>query len=379
MAQGLSALSSRVVGFALLGATMSTPAAAQEAPSFKVGARLQGWYQAVEAGALDGSTLNDFVLRRGYVHLTGTFPSDITLFAHVAADRVGQQGLDNPGIGLGSGLALRDAWIAWSPTPAFRLQLGRMYVPFTRTFGTESTFTLLTVDLPSSQGGTRGGIFYASKVGRDDGLVVWGTPLEGRLQYRLGVMEGVEGASNPSDSLRVAGRVAVNLLEPETTWFNRGTYLGTKRVLALAVGFDRQANLVAAGGRRFDSQGWTVDAFFDHPLRGGGAVTVEGGFTDVDGVTQTLPFTGLTPGADARIGYAQAGYLLPRPIGPGRLQFYGRYETIDGAGDDTSFPAVGANYLIRGHDVKATFDWSWIDRDRQSTRQVITIQLQLGI
>ena len=102
---------------------------AQEAPSVKVGARFQGWYQAVEGAAPDGSTANDFVIRRAYVYLNGTLPTQhVSFFAHVAGDRVGQQGLDNPGLGLGTGIAVRDAWVAREPTPAFRVQAGRMLV-----------------------------------------------------------------------------------------------------------------------------------------------------------------------------------------------------------------------------------------------------------
>jgi hypothetical protein len=90
------------------------------------------------------------------------------------------------------------------------------------------------------------------------------------------------------------------LLEPETTWFNRGTYLGTKRVLAFGFGIDRQDDLTATGHPRFDSHAWTLDGFLDHPL-GKGAVTLEASVTDIDGLTQPLAFAGLTAGATARL------------------------------------------------------------------------------
>lgn len=366
------------VGMGILLWSMSV--AAQDAPSVKVGARLQGWYQAVEDAAPDGSTANDFLIRRAYVYVNGTLPAQhVSFFAHVAGDRLGQQGLDNPGLGLGTGIAVRDAWVAWEPTPGFRVQAGRMYVPFTRAFGTESTFTLLTADLPTSQGGGRGSLFYASKVGRDDGVVVWGTPLNGRLQYRVGVMEGVEGAANPSDALRLAGRLAVQLLEPESTWFNRGTYLGTKRVLAFGFGLDRQDDLTATGGPRFDSHAWTLDGFFDYPV-GKGAVTVEASVTGVEGLTQPLAVAGLVAGTDARIAYLNAGYVLPGQVGPGRIQMFGRWERVDGEGDrDTSTPTFGANYLVRGHDFKVTTEWSQIDRYAVGRTQALTVEVQVGI
>ncbi len=358
----------------------SMSAMAQDVPSIKVGARLQGWYQVVEDAAPDGSAAADFLIRRAYVYVDGTLPAQhVSIFAHVAGDRIGQQGLDNPGVGLGTGIAVRDAWVAWEPTPAFRVQAGRMFVPFTRAFGTESTFTFLTTDLPTAQGGGRGALFYASKVGRDDGVVVWGTPLQGRLQYRIAVMEGVEGTANPSDALRLTGRVAVQFLEPENTWFNRGTYLGTKRVLAFGFGVDRQPDLTATEPPRFDSYAWTLDGFFDH-LVGRGAITVEASITHVDGLTQPLEFAALAPGEDARLGYVNAGYLLPGQIGPGRVQVFGRWERVYGEGDrDTSAPALGANYLVRGHDVKTTVEWSQIDRHGVAKTQALTVQIQVGI
>ena len=358
------------------GAIVSTAHAADK-PSLTVGLRLQGWYVAEPHGAADGGTAQDFLLRRGYMSLAGKLNSTVSAFVHVAGDRIGQTGLDAPGLGLGTGLALRDAWVAWQPHPAFHVQAGRMYVPFTRAYGTESTFTLLTLDLPQTQGGGRGTIFYPSKVGRDDGVVVWGGFWRGRIQYRAGVMDGAEGPSNPSDSLRFAGRVSLNLLEPETAWFNRGTYLGEKRVLALSVGFDRQADLVIADATR-TYRAWTADLFLDRPV-GRGAVTVEASYSDAHALPLGLPFAGVTAGADSRMAYLQGGFLLPWHLGPGRLQLYGRAERIlVSGGDDTSLPGAGLNYLVGGHDLKVTADWSRCPRGSRPATNALTFQTQVG-
>ncbi|MGE5814666.1 MAG: porin [Acidobacteriota bacterium] len=354
------------------------PGSAQDAPSFQLGGRAQVWYEALQHAAPDHTTGQDFLIRRAYITLNGKLPGNVSLVAQIGGDRIGQQGLDNPGLAVGSGVAFRDLFIAWEPTPAVRLQLGRMCIPFVRAFGSESAFGLLALDVPFSQGGTRGALFYASKVGRDDGIVLWGTPLDGHLQYRLGVMEGVEGSSNPSDSLRYAGRFIVNVFDPETTYATRGTYLGTKRVLALAAGFDRQSDLATSTVAAYDPQAWTTDVFFDQPVRGG-AVTVEASFSDVNGLTQPMAFAGLTPGADARIGYMLGGYLLPQPIGKARLQVYGRYESIDGPDDsDTTVPAFGANVLLRGQDFKTSAEWSRIDHTGSDPVQIFTVQMQIA-
>jgi hypothetical protein len=364
---------------AVVGSALVVPAAeAADAPSLRVGLRLQGWYVAEQNGAPDGSTAHDFLLRRGYLSVTGKLTSTVSAFVHVSGDRIGQAGLDAPGLGLGTGVALRDAWVAWAPHPALRVQAGRMYVPFTRAYGTESTFTLLGLDLPQSQGGGRGAIFYPSKVGRDDGVVAWGGPLGGRVQYRLGVLQGVEGAMNPGASLRLSGRASVNLLEAETGWFNRGTYLGEKRVLAIGAGFDRQPGLVLAGAPDQTYRAWTADAFLDHPL-GRGALTVEASYTDAHSLPAGLSFAGIPAGGDARIAYLQGGYLLPWPLGSGRIQAYCRGERIFvTAGDDTTLPSAGINYLIRGQDLKVTVDWSRASSATRPASSAVTLQAQVG-
>ncbi|MCC7264267.1 MAG: hypothetical protein IT369_17290, partial [Candidatus Latescibacteria bacterium] len=139
-----------VVAAGLIG---SLPAAAEytvagSAPSkAEFSAWAQVWYQHV-GEAQQGTRLNDFMLRRVYFSLKGERGPRLGFFTHLAADRVGQQGLDDPGVGLGSGIALRDAWISLTLSEAFKVQLGRMYVPLTRNYGTTSTKAMLTTDLP---------------------------------------------------------------------------------------------------------------------------------------------------------------------------------------------------------------------------------------
>jgi hypothetical protein len=343
-----------------------------EEHKLKAGLRLQTWYQFVEDGTSGGDkNLNDFMIRRFYITLKGEVLPNLGFFSNIANDRLGQDGLDNSSMGLGSGIAIRDAWIYYNLHPAFQVQMGRMYIPFTRNYGTTSTFFLLPLDLGFTQGGVRGNIFYTSKVGRDDGVVVWGNPFDGKVQYRLGVFEGVEDdfnpanparAGNPDDNVRFAGRFALNLLDQETKWFNKGSYLGKKKVLALGAGFDYQEDLILNGRDGQNNLGWTVDLFFDHPV-GNGAVTFEAAYIKEHNVTQTIPYSWLVSGDDAYIYYAQGGYLLPCELGPGRFQPYVRYERLNVDGKpDTGIPCAGLNYFLKGHDAKLTLDWTLIDQ-----------------
>jgi hypothetical protein len=349
----------------------------------EVGIWMQTWFQYVEDGKGD-EDLNDFLIRRAYMYLKGQVTEHVSFFTHIASDKVGAEGLDNPSVGLGSGVAWRDLWITLNLHEALKIQVGRMYVPLTRNYGTTSTKCMLTADLPFLQGGSRGGIFYASKVGRDDSVVIWGNPLDGLLQYRFMISEGVEGANNPEDNLRFAGRLSLSLLEPETGWFNKGTYLGQKKVLSLGLGAQSQKDLTLNDVEGKDNRVWTADVFFDHPV-GDGAVTFEAAYINIENCTETQPamYTDLDAGEDAENWYFNVGYLLPGSFGPGQLQPYFRYEKldVDGAGNEgTDFYSGGVNYFMKGHDCKITADYMNVDPDNSAKddRDIFTLQFCIG-
>ena len=357
----------------------------------EIGIWMQAMYQWVEDGKINGSKyedLNDFMIRRAYMYLKGDVTKYVSFFTHLASDKVGMEtptggSLDNSGMGLGSGVAWRDLWITLNLDEALKIQMGRMYVPLTRNYGTTSTKCMLTADLPFLQGGSRGGIFYAQKVGRDDGLTLWGNPLDGLLQYRFMISEGVEdNAKNPEDNLRFVGRLSLSLIEPETSWFNKGTYLGKKKVLSLGVGMDSQDDLTLGGREDQDNTVWTVDVFFDHPV-GEGAVTVEAAYIDIDNCTQGTSnfYHDLEAGDDGENWYINAGYLLPGSIGPGRFQPYIRYETVDvDKKNQTDFLSGGFNYYLKAHNCKLTADYMHVDPDNHNKddRDIFTFQFTVG-
>jgi len=357
----------------------------------EIGIWMQASYQWVEQGKIHEDQyedLNDFMIRRAYIYLKGDVTEYVSFFTHLASDKVGMETpsggtLDNSGMGLGSGVAWRDLWITVNLDEALKIQMGRMYVPLTRNYGTTSTKCLLTADLPFLQGGSRGGILYAQKVGRDDGLALWGNPLDGLLQYRFMISEGVEdNAKNSGDNLRFVGRLSLSLLEPETGWFNKGTYLGEKKVLSLGVGMDRQDDLTLGGSEGQDNTVWTVDAFLDYPV-GEGAVTVEAAYMDIDNCTQGTSnfYHDLEAGDDSKNWYINAGYLVPGSIGPGRFQPYIRYETVDvDSKNQTDFLSGGFNYYLKGHNCKLTADYMHVspDHPEKDARDIFTFQITVG-
>ncbi|UCG81128.1 MAG: porin [Desulfobacterales bacterium] len=357
-----------------------------EQANLEVGIWAQVWYQWVEDGKVTATgteDLNDFLIRRAYLYLKGDVTDLVSFFTHAAKDKAGMEKSNEPG---DDDLEWRDLWITLNFDKAFMVQMGRMYVPLTRNYGTTSTSSMMTTDLPFLQGGSRGGIFYASKTGRDDGVTLWGNPMDGLLQYRLMISEGVEGEDNPDDNLRFAGRVAVSLLEPETGWFNKGTYLGKKKVLSLGLGFDRQDDIdpgtPLVPGDDDDNQAWTVDVFYDHPV-GDGAVTAEAAYIDIEHCTTNQGLTSLAKGDDAKNWYISGGYLFPN-----HLQPYVRYETVDVDHKyETDFWSVGLNYFMKGHKCKISADYTQVDQESAAEnydgallddQDIITVQIAVG-
>lgn len=353
--------------------------------SLDVGFWGQVWYQYVRDIDRDGDgewddDLNDFMARRAYLSVSGTMTPKLSFFLHYAGDRIGQEGLDNSGLGLGSGMALRDGWVNYKVLGNdLMIQAGRMYVPFTRNYGTTSTKSLLTTELDWGQGGLRSGIFYPQKVGRDDSVTLWGNIFEDKLQYRFMAGEGVESsAANPDDRLRFAGRLSFNFFDPETGWFNAGTYLGKKKILAIGGGFDFQPDLVM-GGAKHNYEAYTADVHLDMPLdasNGGMALTMELAWITVRNIVNSVTWSGLTAGTDGDIYTAKAGILLA-----GNVQPFVHYEVIDpdaSGADDTTVCGVGCNYYIKGPANKLTLEYSNVDDDNDISVDILTLQLAFG-
>lgn len=356
----------------------------------------QSWYHYISDFDIDGDgtwnkSHHDFLFRRAYFYLDATVTPRWQFFVHYAADRLGTDGLEgDAGKGLGTGLAFRDGWVrfnAWEDNVI--VQAGRMYIPFTRNYGTTSTKFLLTLDLNWSQGGYRGGIFYPSNVGRDDAMTIWGNILQDRFQYRFMVGDGMSGAAvNPKDNPRLAGRISYNLFDTELGWFNSGTYLGKKRVLAIGAGMDAQNDLVV-GGSQLDYHAWTVDAHYDQPIGSNDAVTVQTSVTRINNGPNGLPMTWVAAGDDAVITAMQAGYYLGRKIELGYIQPFAHFENIrqrDENGHDTRIYGLGFNYYVDGVANKVSFEATVIDQEQEGAAQesprdevILTLQLAAGI
>ncbi len=118
---------------------------------------------------------------------------------------------------------------------------------------------------------------------RDLGATFFGTYSFSDLlhfKYYAGLYRGIQKSSGGSDKPRLTARVQMNLFDPEPDYDNSGTYLGTKKTIAIGYSNDTQhdvvTNLKNDSGVNYTSFN-EVDLFVDWPA-GPGSVTFEGAY-----------------------------------------------------------------------------------------------------
>jgi hypothetical protein len=138
----------------------------------------------------------------------------------------------------------------------------------------------------------------SNSFGRDVGLQARGIVPGGLVEYRVGVFQGRRRVADDegvaaSNSFRLAGRLQLNLLDPEKVYFLRGTWLGEKRLLSFAGSYDFQ----------YSGEGSYLGYSFDALL-------------DADNVTAQVEYLYRDGGARVvlpvqRGWIAEAGYRIP--------------------------------------------------------------------
>jgi hypothetical protein len=118
---------------------------------------------------------------------------------------------------------------------------------------------------------------------RDLGATFFGTYSPSDMlhfKYYGGIYRGIQRSSAGSDNPRFTARLQMNLFDPEPDYDNRGTYLGTKKTVALGYSSDTQhdvvTNLDHDSGINYTSFN-EFDLFVEYPA-GPGSVTFEGSY-----------------------------------------------------------------------------------------------------
>jgi hypothetical protein len=285
-------------------------------------------------------------------------------------------------------ISIIDAFINANYSSGLNFRIGLTKDPLVREHN-EGCFFPLTLD--------RSLFVYTSlpRRSRDFGVLAWGNVMDNRVQYKVSAMQGLDSPTeSPKSSLRYTARGHVSLLEPETLPLYFGTYLGNKTVLTLGAGYQYEPDAVfanvAGGNMSKDYQAWTVDAFLEYPTASG-VFTASAAYleTDFDDAYQGADPAAASIGLDGeKNGWTSTlGYMLPGEVGPGKLQFFGRFEewnfaNLDGIIDqEISWYGGGLNYYLNGHDLRLTLQYAFTDFDRETAEiqdfTTVTAMVQL--
>jgi hypothetical protein len=160
---------------------------------------------------------------------------------------------------------------------------------------------------------------------------------------------GYDGSSATGVSKLIgAGRVQVDLWDPEPGYYMNGTYYGDKNILAFGAAGQVQGSDKAQGG---SNKAYSGDFLLEKKLGGGSAFSIEAEYAKYDGLGGYQARYATDKG-----GYVLASYLFPPAKGTTRrLEILGKFAkatfsngiTAKDRDYDQKTIEVNVNYLIK--------------------------------
>lgn len=279
---------------ALLACTLllaAAPLAAQDAPlpPVTVGAGVQ---TSFVHDAPDGaSSSDDFVLNSVRLYVNGAATNKIKFMFNTEYD------------GAGNHVAVLDAAARFELSDQVNFWVGRMLPPSDRAnqYGPYYAHHWAVYT-----DGVQDGYPFVFQ-GRDNGVTYWGQ--FGMVKVEAGGYDGFSATGKRS--LIGAGRVQLDLWDPEPGYYLNGTFYGDKNILAVG----------AAGQVQEGNTAYNGDFLLERKVSGGGAFSVEAEYAKYDRLGGYSARYGTDQG-----GYALASYLFPPVMGmTGRLEVLGKF------------------------------------------------------
>jgi hypothetical protein len=300
----------------------------------RIATKLQGWEDTEKLDDISQQADADIYMG-GAIHRYFKWQAGVTIsyagFAGSNAQVVNVQPLD---------LLAR-----FEPIPEFNIYMGRMIVVADRytpsgPWGMDEFYYPGLVGLTGTRVPTAPALQKSGTTGRDLGVNIWGAPLGGHMKYYLGVYQLHDPTLNPL----LSGRLQFSLLSPEPAFYQRTTYMGTRDLISFGVGGQYQADgsvgpaTPASAAMPVPPPPMTDDFSFlaldlnvEKVLGDAGTLQVYGSYFMFDGDFQRWE----------NYWFAAVGYLLPKPIGIGKIRFSVRYQM----GGDTVANSEDASIL----------------------------------
>lgn len=310
--------------------------------SVSIGMGLRTSFNMIEDAAPSGEDRSkDFLLDSFRFYMAGQLHPIVTFEFNTDYDRTAEEEI-----------RVLDGVLKFGFSDYVNIWAGRFLPPSDRS-NLSGPYYLNSWDFPFVQ------MYPAVFAGRDDGAAIWGQIGGGRFKYQVGAFEGLgqtAGGPNQEDDLLYAGRLTLNLWDPEPGYYNSSTYYGSMNVLAIGVAAMTQKNAVGTAADAGDFTGWNVDFLAERNLGSAGVATLEGAYYDYDNEGLATEGNGY---------FALVSYLLPGKIGgekmQGQLQPLVRYQNFESegpAGTDHDRLDIALSYIINGHNARVTLTYS---------------------
>ena len=276
-------------------------------------------------------------------------------------------------------------WAGKTLVPADRIELNGPFYGLTWNQYTQPLFA-------SDQDNPGDGIEdQAGSIGRDTGITIWGA--FNKLQYVVGVFEGVRGGPNTSDNPLFAGRLSYNFLNIEQNpgYYTSSTYFGSLgNIFTVGLAFQSQQDGVGSSSESGDFFGYTIDLLSETVLGNNDVLTIEAEYKEFDsdftGQSDATTPQGGCAGPDGfclfdgESAFITAAYLFKNDQAFGEFQPYIRYVTNEPSDtDDTDLLELGLNYIIKGHNARLNINYGSGDANISGFPGNDTDVLSLGI
>ena len=311
-------------------------------PPIDVGAwtRIGGIFQGT-----DPSKVNDWHMDNALVelHAGGKIHKKVGVTLNLVSNMTN---FSAPGTTGGSYVAVEDAIISFDFMDEFHLWAGHLLVPVDRA-NASGPFFMIPWNYPGFFAGVSAPI--EGPFGRNNGMVVWGDLMGGKVTYLAGAFDNANIGTSPL----FTGRLRLDLWDPEGGFWGNASFFGDKDILSVGVG----AQFMKHGSASMtEDKDWTdinADVLVEKKLGDGSFVTGEGAYYHYNvldtGISDTF--------------YLLAAYASPT-VGVGNIQPMVRYqwEKVKGTGGTKPWNLdVGVSYLIKGPALRVLATYSHTD------------------
>jgi hypothetical protein len=227
---------------------------------------------------------------------------------------------------------------------------------------------------------------------RDRGFTFWGLLGGGVIKYHLSMVDLQPGRS--VGDARLAGRVTLNLLDPENYYYASGTYYGSQDTLALGGVISYQSGLKVADGAtdanmdgKIDNDflGLSADLLFEKNLASFGVFTLEGGYWNFEGTGKDYVvnqgtkdvgagFVGAYNGIRGQSFLGAVSWLSPNKVGLGKLQPNARIQMASKDAGDASVLDLGLAYIIDGYNHRWHVNYRHVNNEAAGIKDEDSVQ-----